>query len=268
VAEVPSGTVTFLFTDIEGSTRLWQEQPDAMRPALARHDEILRAAIEANDGFVVKTTGDGVHAAFPTASAAIAAAVDAQLAFGGEAWPLPAPLRVRMGLHSGPSELRDGDYYGTVVNRAARLMSVAHGGRIVVSLATSELVRDSDVELFDLGEHRLRDLTGAERVNEVRAPGPASGFPPLRSVDAFPGNLPRQLTSFVGRDQEPTGTLISVRPSGSATGGVSAANDSPHSAPKVLPWIPTPPSPTPSPTSLTPTTEPQRADEPRVPFPP
>src|SRR5215213_10224308 len=105
VAELPSGTVTFLFTDIEGSTRLWREQPDAMRPALARHDELLRAAIEAHGGFVVKTTGDGAHAVFEDAGAAVGAAIAAQLTLGGESWSLPEPLRVRMGVHSGPAEL-------------------------------------------------------------------------------------------------------------------------------------------------------------------
>ena len=202
MSDLPSGTVTFLFTDLEGSTRLWEEHPDAMRPALARHDELVRAAIEASSGTVVKTTGDGFHAAFAVAADAVDAAIAAQLELAGEPWAETGPLRVRMGLHTGAAELRDGDYYGSAVNRAARLMSVANGGQIVVSLATSELVRESDVELFDLGEHRLRDLTVAERVYEVRAPGLASGFPPLRSLDAFPGNLPRQLTSFVGRDQE------------------------------------------------------------------
>ncbi len=131
--ELPSGTVTFLFTDIEGSTRLWQEQPVEMRLALARHDEIVRDAIEAHDGHVVKTTGDGAHAVFAIASDAIDAAVAAHRAIGLEHWPLSAPLRVRMGIHSGPAELRDGDYYGTAVNRAARIMSIAHGGQVVIS---------------------------------------------------------------------------------------------------------------------------------------
>ena len=112
-----------------------------MRPAMARHDEILREAIEAHGGHVVKTTGDGVHAAFATAADAVDAAVAAQRAIGAQEWPLPAPLRVRMGIHSGPAELRDGDYYGTSVNRSARIMSVAHGGQVVISLATQELAQ-------------------------------------------------------------------------------------------------------------------------------
>ncbi len=200
--QLPSGTVTFLFTDLEGSTRLWQEHPDAMQPALARHDEIVRDAIESHDGYVVKTTGDGFHAAFAAAHDAVNAAVSAQLALGREPWGDTGPLVVRMGIHSGPAELRDGDYYGTAVNRAARLMSAAHGGQIVVSLAAEELVQDAGVELVDLGEHNLRDLARSERVFQVVAGEMRRDFPRLQSLDAFPGNLPLQTTSFVGRDAE------------------------------------------------------------------
>src|SRR5947207_3998731 len=167
MAELPTGTVTFLFTDLEGSTRLWEEHPDAMQGALARHDEILRDAIAANDGHIVKSTGDGVHAVFVEAIAAVCAARDAELALIAEPWGDTGPLRVRMGLHTGPAELRAGDYYGTAVNRAARLMSASHGGQILVSLATEELVRDAvsdDIEFIDLGEHRLRDLSRPERI--------------------------------------------------------------------------------------------------------
>ena len=167
MSALPTGTVTFLFTDLAGSTRLWQEHPEAMKPALARHDEIVRTAIEAHSGFVVKTTGDGFHAAFATPREAIGAAMDAQVALGAEPWPATGPLRVRMGIHAGPAELRDGDYYGTAVNRAARLMSVAHGGQVVVSLAAAELLPDGGVELLDLGEHALRDLSRPERVFQV-----------------------------------------------------------------------------------------------------
>jgi predicted ATPase/class 3 adenylate cyclase len=199
---LPSGTVTFLFTDLEGSTRLWESHPEAMRPALARHDAIVRNAIEGHDGFVVKTTGDGFHAAFGTAHDAVDAAVAAQLALGSEAWDLTGPLRVRMGLHTCEAELRDGDYYGSAVNRAARLMATAHGGQIVLSLATSELAREGTVELLDLGEHRLPDLARSERVFQVVQPGLPTEFPALRSLDAFPSNLPLQLTAFVGREGE------------------------------------------------------------------
>ena len=202
--ELPSGTVTFLFTDLEGSTRLWQEHADAMHDALARHDELVRTAVETRGGHIVKTTGDGAHAAFGHAVAAIAAAVDAQRALTAESWPEAVELRVRIGIHTGPAEQRDGDYYGTAVNRAARLMSVAHGGQIVVSLATEQLVRDEldDVELLDLGEHRLRDLARPERVFQVLDPNLRADFPPLQSLDVFPTNLPLQVTEFVGRDAD------------------------------------------------------------------
>jgi len=202
MGELPSGTVTFLFTDLEGSTRLWEEHPDAMRTALARHDAILREQVAAHGGHVVKTTGDGIHAVFATAHDALDAAVGAQVGLAAASFEDTGPLRVRMGVHTCEAEYREGDYYGSEVNRAARLMSVAHGEQIVVSAVTGALVRDRSVELVDLGEHRLRDLTVAERVFQVRMPGLAADFPPLRSLDAFPGNLPLQVTSFVGRGDE------------------------------------------------------------------
>jgi predicted ATPase/class 3 adenylate cyclase len=207
VAELPSGTVTFLFTDLEGSTRLWEEHPQAMRAALARHDAILREAIESHSGQIVKTTGDGAHAAFAIASDAVEAAIAAQLALGSEAWgDATGPLRVRMGVHTGAAEIRDGDYYGTTLNRAARIMSVGHGGQIVVSLATSELVDNSNIGLVDLGEHQLRDLAQPARVFQVCHPDLVADFPPLRSLVVLAGNLPPQVTSFVGRTDE----LVSV----------------------------------------------------------
>src|SRR6516165_8156758 len=133
MGEFPSGTVTFLFTDLEGSTRLWQEQPEAMKAALARHDRLVRDAIESHGGYVVKTTGDGFHAAFGSARDALGAAVGAQLALATESWALIGPLRVRMGVHTGEAEYREGDYYGTALNRAARIMSAGHGGQVLVS---------------------------------------------------------------------------------------------------------------------------------------
>jgi predicted ATPase/class 3 adenylate cyclase len=205
VSELPSGTVTFLFTDLEGSTRLWEEHPDAMRRALARHDALVRAAVGAHGGVVVKGTGDGVHAAFATAHDALGAAIAAQQAMGSEGWEEDVPLRVRMGVHSGEAELRDGDYFGMALNRAARLMGVAYGGQIVCSQATADLARDSlsgRVTLVDLGEHRLRDLGRPERVFQVGAPGLRAEFPALVSLNAFPGNLAPTASSFVGRDQE------------------------------------------------------------------
>ncbi|MCU1456114.1 MAG: transcriptional regulatory protein (LuxR-family), partial [Actinomycetia bacterium] len=203
--ELPSGTVTFLFTDLEGSTRLWEQHPDAMGPALARHDALLRSAVEQHAGRVVKTTGDGLHAVFVTTRDALDAALAAQRALAGEDWSATGPLRVRMGLHTGDAEARDGDYYGPATNRAARVMAAAHGEQLVVSHATEEIVRDvlpEGVGLSDLGEHRLPDLSRPERVFQVVAPGLRRDFPPLRSLDALPGNLPGQLTSFVGRAVE------------------------------------------------------------------
>src|SRR5262245_1827884 len=176
-----------------------------MRLALARHDELVRAAVAARGGVVVKGTGDGVHAAFSTAGDAVAAAVVAQEAISSERWEDAAPLRVRMGLHTGEAEARDLDYFGSALNRAARLMAVAHGGQIVCSQATADLARDSlsdGVTLLDLGEHRLRDLSRAERVFQVCARELVYEFPPLRTGESVTGNLPRQVTTFVGREDE------------------------------------------------------------------
>jgi predicted ATPase/class 3 adenylate cyclase len=242
VAELPSGTVTFLFTDLEGSTRLWEEHPDAMRDALARHDEILRAAIDSHGGYVVKTTGDGFHAAFATADSAVGAAVAAQTVLEREAWGVTGRLRVRMGLHTGAASVRAGDYFGGSLNRAARLMSVAHGGQIVVSHATADLARDEllvGVDLVDLGEHRLRDLSRPERVFQVTASGLDREFPRLVSLDAFPGNLPAQVTSFVGRRDEIAavaqalgeGRLVTL----TGAGGVGKTRLAIHVAAEVLP---------------------------------
>jgi len=205
LAELPSGTVTFLFTDLEGSTRLWEEHPEAMRAALAQHDEILRDAIAANGGHVVKGTGDGLYAVFATAGSAIAAAVAGQQAVARVSSGPIGTIRVRMGLHTGVAEERDGDYFGGVLNRAARLMSVAHAGQVLCSQATADLVRDAlppSAGLADLGRHRLRDIVRAEAVFQVTHPDLPGDFPPLRSLDAVVGNLPRQVTSFVGRGRE------------------------------------------------------------------
>jgi predicted ATPase/class 3 adenylate cyclase len=205
VADLPIGTVTFLFTDLEVSTRLWEVEPQAMGAALARHDEILRAAIAAHGGQVVKGRGDGVHAVFVTAADAVRASIEFQRLLGAESWRVSEPLRVRVGIHTGVAELRDGDYFGSTVNRAARLEGIAHGGQILASQATETLVRDEldeGVDLIDLGAHRLRDLSRAERVFQVAHPQLQQDFPVLRSLEAFPGNLPVQLTSFVGREED------------------------------------------------------------------
>ena len=203
VPELPSGTVTFLFTDLEGSTRLWEQHRAAMVPALERHDaRAPRQRSKRRGGVVVKTTGDGLHAVFTTTRAALDAALGAQRALAAEEWEVPGGLKVRMGLHTGDAVARDGDYYGPATNRAARVMSSAHGGQVVVSHATEEILRDAlpdDIALVDLGEHRLPDLARPERIFQVVAAGLAREFPPLRSLDAIPGNLPGQLTSLVGR---------------------------------------------------------------------
>jgi predicted ATPase/class 3 adenylate cyclase len=205
MADLPSGTVTFLFTDLVVSTRLWELEREAMSSALARHDEILRAAIAAYGGQVVKGRGDGVHAVFVTADDAVGASIEIQRVLAAESWSVSEPLRVRVGVHTGVAELRDGDYFGSAVNRAARLEAIAHGGQIVVSQATEALVRDGlddGVVLVDLGEHRLRGLSRAERVFQVVHPQLEQEFPALQSLEALPGKLPVQLTSFVGREQE------------------------------------------------------------------
>jgi predicted ATPase/class 3 adenylate cyclase len=192
----PTGTVTFLFTDIEGSTRLWEAAPNQMRSALASHDAIVRRTIEEHGGHVFSTGGDGFAAAFDRPEQAWGAAVEAQGALTGHAWPEAAPVRVRMAVHTGAAEERGGDYFGPAVNRAARLMALGHGGQVLCSSVTADLL--GAVELVDLGEHRLQDLSAPQRVFQAGA----GRFPPLRSVDAYPGNLPLQVSSFIGRDAE------------------------------------------------------------------
>jgi predicted ATPase/class 3 adenylate cyclase len=203
--ELPSGTVTFLFTEVEDSTRLWEESRDVMQNAMQRHDELLRDAVESNGGFIVKSTGDGFHAVFPTAHDAVTAAVAAQTSLLADEWNIAETVRVRMGIHTGEAEPSDGDYSGSVVNRADRLMSVAHGGQIIVSNATEELLHDVAPEKYgfvDLGQHRLRDLGRPERLFQVTHPDLGHEFAPLRTLEALPGNLPLQASSFVGRTAE------------------------------------------------------------------
>ncbi len=200
---LPSGTVTFLFTDIEGSTQLWELQPEAMQEALAKHDLILREAIESNNGHVIKGTGDGVHGVFEKVIDAVQATWSAQHTLQSSIHNLP--IRVRMGLHTGEAELRASDYYGQALNRAARIMAVGHGGQILLSSVTAELVREhlqAGASLVDLGEHRLRDLVRPEHIFQFRAPDLPSHFPPLTSLNSLPNNLPLQLTSFIGRQRE------------------------------------------------------------------
>jgi class 3 adenylate cyclase len=202
----PTGTVTFLFTDIEGSTRLWEHDAPAMQKALARHDEILQNTIEDRGGYVFKTVGDAFCAAFDTATDATGAALAAQRALLEEGWADEiGPIRVRMALHAGAAEERGGDYFGPPVNRVARLLSAGHGGQILLSHTTQELTRDDLPEgasLRDLGQRRLKDLLRPERVFQLIAPDLPTSFPPLKTLDARMNNLPAQPTSLVGREKE------------------------------------------------------------------
>lgn len=187
----PSGIVTFLFTDVEGSTRRWEADPDGMRTALARHDQVLRKAIESRGGCLFKHTGDGVCAAFASPKSAVDAAIAAQRAL---------ELPVRMGLATGEAEVRDADYFGAALNRAARVMAAGHGGQILLTDSTAGLL--SGVDLMDLGPRRLRDLPAPIGVYQVRAHGLRTDFPALRALDTSAGNLRPALTSFVGRESE------------------------------------------------------------------
>jgi predicted ATPase/class 3 adenylate cyclase len=203
----PSGTVTMLMTDIEGSTRLWEEHPDEMAQALRRHDDLLRNIIESAGGYIFKTVGDAFCAAFETAPAAATAACDAQRVLETESWPPPITLRVRMALHTGRCEERGGDFFGPAVNRTARLEATGHGGQVVMSRATAELLADDlpdGTSLRDLGEHRLKDLGRPERIFQLDITGIDTEFPPLRSLDNrhLSNNLPAQFSGFIGRNAE------------------------------------------------------------------
>ncbi|MBA7646699.1 Photosystem I assembly protein Ycf3 [subsurface metagenome] len=203
--DLPTGTVTFLFTDIQGSTRLWQSYPHKMKEALACHDTILREAIEANNGRVFKTVGDAFCAVFDTAMNGLKAALSAQLSINSKKWDLPGPLMVRMALHAGEAEERDQDYYGPALNRVSRLQSIGHGGQTLVSMVTAELIRDmlpEDVSLKDLGDCSLKDLTRPETIFQLVHPDIPSEFPPLKSLDMHPHNLPMQTTQLIGREKE------------------------------------------------------------------
>jgi predicted ATPase/class 3 adenylate cyclase/Tfp pilus assembly protein PilF len=202
---LPSGTVTFLFTDIVGSTALWEEHPQAMRTALVRHDAILRQVIAAHHGVVFKTIGDAICAAFAHAPDALAAACAAQRALLAEDWATTLTLRERVALHTGTAHAHAGDYLGLPLSRVARLLAVAHGGQILLSLATEELVQEHlppDVTLQDLGTHRLKDLTHPEQIFQVLAPNLPAVFPPLRTPEWHPSNLPVPLTPLIGRERE------------------------------------------------------------------
>ena len=203
--DFPSGTVTFLFTDVEGSTRRWEQDSVAMRTAIERHFAILDEAIRANNGVRFKIIGDAVQAAFPTALDAVLAAVAAQRALVAEEWSALGPIPVRMALHTGAATPHDGDYLAPALNRLARLLAAGAGGQILLTDATRQLVRDLSpagmpLQFVDLGEHGLRDLREVERVFQLTAPGLPSDFPPLKSLGRQTHNLPPQLTPFIGRE--------------------------------------------------------------------
>ena len=204
---IPSGTITLLFSDIEGSTKLWERASSAMDEALRRHDVIVRGAIDAERGYVFKTVGDAFCAAFTTSDAAARATDTLQRVLRGESWPAGADIRVRVALHTGVCQERDGDYFGPTVNRAARLLAIGHGGQSLVSGATAELLSDLPGEwgiLEDLGQHRLKDLGRPEHVWQLTPRDVLDEFPPLRSLDNpdLPNNLPASLSSFIGREHE------------------------------------------------------------------
>ena len=204
-SDLPTGTVTFLFTDIEGSTRLVQGLGDAYPPLLEQHHDIVRSAIEANDGLVVSTEGDSFFAVFPSAPAALRAAVEAQLALERHPWADDARIRVRMGLHTCEGRIGAGSYVGVDVHRGARIGAAGHGGQVLLSASTAQLAERAlppEVSLIDLGEHRLKDLLQPERIFGVGHPSLAAEFPPLKTLTGRPNNLPMQTSELVGRDGE------------------------------------------------------------------
>jgi predicted ATPase/class 3 adenylate cyclase len=208
---LPSGTITFLFTDIEGSTRLWDKQPEKMKAALGRHHAILQNAIASHDGHIFQIVGDAFFASFQEAANAVYAALDAQRALQRENWDLPSPVLVRMALHSGAVEVLTPDNpagayaSGPTLNRTARVLSAAHGRQVLLTQATYDLLRDhrpKEVNLHDLGQRRLRDLTHPEHLYQLNSEGLKADFPPIKTLDVRPNNLPIQLTGFIGRKTE------------------------------------------------------------------
>src|SRR5690349_22310105 len=210
---LPTGTVTFLFTDIEGSTKLAQEHPDEMPSLLGRHNEILNESIQAHHGFTFRIVGDSFSAAFHTAGAALNAALDSQRKLQNESWS-PAPIKVRMGIHTGSAQLNDdpqgqgASYEGyRTLALTQRIMSVGHGGQILLSQTAHDLLKDrlpDRTELRDLGEGRLKDIFRPEHIYQVVDPDLLSDFPPLTTLETINHNLPAQLTSFIGREREIT----------------------------------------------------------------
>ena len=200
------GTLTFLYTDIESSTVRWEQHPGEMKAAVERHDAIVQGAIESAGGVVFRRMGDAFCACFSLAAQALAAVLSAQRALHQESWdPRIAPIRVRMALHTGPGEIRDGDYVGPHLNRIARLLAVGYGGQTLLTGATYPLVCDNlpdGVSLRDLGEHRLKDLQRPEHIFQLASDDLPSDFPPIKTLDTHPNNLPVQPTDFIGREKE------------------------------------------------------------------
>ena len=205
VVGMPLGTVTFLFTDVEGSTRLWESHPTDMGAALALHDAIMRNTVADHRGHVFTTAGDSFAVAFARAEEAVNAAVEIQRRLADEPWPAQTPVRVRMGLHTGEAQERDGDYFGTAVTRAARVMSLATGEQVLLTAATRAIAADADLgELgfLDLGPHRLKGLTKPEVLYQLTGPGLRKDFLPISSGVALQGNLPAPIDALIGRDRD------------------------------------------------------------------
>ena len=202
---LPAGTVSFLFTDIEGSTRLLEQHPQEMGAAMSRHHDLLRDAVEANSGIVFETLGDGVYASFARAGDGVRAAIAGQRAIGAEDWGEVGEIRVRMGLHTGDVQVRGEHYFGPALFRCARLMAIGHGGQVLLSRATHDLVDEglpSGVGLRALGTHRLKDLAEPTEIYQLVHPDLPAEFPPLKSLDVLANNLPTQTTRFIGRQRE------------------------------------------------------------------
>ncbi len=199
------GALTFVFTDLEASTRLWERFPEAMQAAMARHDAILQAAVENAGGRVVNTTGDGLMAVFPSASDGAGACLEGQTALNDEAWGETGPLRVRMGIHVGEAQRRGGDFFGPAVNRAARIMAAGHGGQVLLSGVAAESATDglpAGAGVRDLGKHRLKDLSRPEHIFQLVHPALPADLPPLSTLSRRPNNLPTQTSEFLGREAQ------------------------------------------------------------------
>ena len=205
--DLPDGVVTFLFTDIEGSTRLWEETPDSMMAAIRQHDEAIEETVQAHGGIPVRPRGEGDSRfiVFSSAVDALRGSAEMQRQLATLISVTPKPLKVRASLHTGEADLQLGDYYGSDVNRAARLRAIAHGGQTVMSGSTWELVQDQlpeGVTITGLGQHRLKDLTRPEHVYQINVTGLDHTFPPLTSFNLVVNNLPEQLTDLIGREAE------------------------------------------------------------------